>query len=308
MYQENTQMKKYNLNHLRELESESIFIMREVAAQFERPALLFSGGKDSIIMVHLAMKAFWPAKIPFPLMHIDTGHNFEETITFRDELVKKIGAQLIVGSVQESIDKGRVVEEKGYNASRNLLQTTTLLDTISQYKVDAALGGGRRDEEKARAKERFFSHRDEFGQWDPKNQRPELWNIFNGKKHVGEHFRVFPLSNWTEMDVWQYIYLENIEIPDLYFTHIRQVFNRDGVWLAAYPFMKRKDNEKIVEMQVRCRTIGDISCTGLTLSSANNLEDIIQEIAATRVTERGGRADDLRSESAMEDRKKEGYF
>jgi len=301
-------MKKYNINHLRELESESMFIMREVAAQFENPALLFSGGKDSIVMVHLARKAFWPARIPFPLLHVDTGHNFDETITFRDELVEELGARLIIGSVQESIDNGRVSEEKGYNASRNLLQTVTLLDTIEEHKIDAALGGGRRDEEKARAKERFFSHRDEFGQWDPKNQRPELWNIFNGKKQVGEHFRVFPLSNWTEMDIWQYIYLENINIPNLYYTHEREVFNRDGVWLAAASFMKTKDTEEIVTMKVRCRTIGDISCTGLTLSTADNLEDIIQEIAATRVTERGGRADDKRSESAMEDRKKEGYF
>jgi len=300
--------RKYNLNHLRELESESIFVMREVAAQFERPALLFSGGKDSIVMVHLAKKAFWPAKIPFPLMHIDTGHNFIETIIFRDELVKKLGVELIIGSVQESIDTGRVVEETGFDASRNLLQTATLLDTLTKYKIDAAMGGGRRDEEKARAKERFFSHRDEFGQWDPKNQRPELWNIFNGKKRVGEHFRVFPLSNWTEMDIWQYIYLENIEIPNLYFTHERQVFNRDGVWLADAPFMKKRDTEKVVSMRIRCRTIGDISCTGLTVSEASTLEDIIQEIAAVRITERGGRADDLRSESAMEDRKKEGYF
>ncbi|GAB4314816.1 MAG: sulfate adenylyltransferase subunit CysD [Bacteroidales bacterium] len=303
-----TTMKKYNINHLRELESESIFVMREVAAQFENPGLLFSGGKDSIVMVHLAVKAFWPARIPFPLIHIDTGHNFEETIEFRDNLVKKLGARLIVGSVQESIDKGRVVEETGYNASRNLLQTVTLLDTIEEYKIDAALGGGRRDEEKARAKERFFSHRDEFGQWDPKNQRPELWNIFNGRKHLGEHFRVFPLSNWTEMDIWQYIYLENIDIPSLYFTHERDVFIRDGVILADAPFMKKRPTEKVVKMQVRCRTIGDITCTGLTQSTADNLEDIIAEIAATRVTERGGRADDMRSESAMEDRKKEGYF
>ena len=301
-------MKKYNISHLRELESESIFIMREVGAQFDNPALLFSGGKDSIVMVHLAKKAFWPAKIPFPLFHIDTGHNFEETIVFRDELVEELGVQLIVGSVQEAIDEGRSTEEKGFNASRNLLQTTTLLDGIEKHKIDAALGGGRRDEEKARAKERFFSHRDEFGQWDPKNQRPELWNIFNGRKNMGEHFRVFPLSNWTEMDIWQYIYLENIHIPSLYYTHEREVFNRDGVWLAAASFMKRKDNEEVVTKQVRCRTIGDISCTGLSLSTADNLEDIIQEIAATRVTERGSREDDKRSESAMEDRKKEGYF
>ena len=303
-----TEQRKYNLNHLRELESESIYVMREVAAQFERPALLFSGGKDSIVMVHLAKKAFWPAKIPFPLMHIDTGHNFIETMIFRDELVKKLGVELIVGSVQEAIDEGRVVEETGFDASRNLLQTETLLNTLTKYKIDAALGGGRRDEEKARAKERFFSHRDEFGQWDPKNQRPELWNIFNGKKRVGEHFRVFPLSNWTEMDIWQYIYLDNVDIPNLYFTHERRVFYRDGQWLADAPFMKKRDSEKVVTMRIRCRTIGDISCTGLTVSEASTLEDIIQEIAAVRITERGGRADDLRSESAMEDRKKEGYF
>lgn len=302
------QIKKYNLNHLRELEAESIYVLREVAAQFENPALLFSGGKDSIILVHLSVKAFWPARIPFPLVHIDTGHNFEETIVFRDELTKKIGAQLIVGSVQESIDEGKAVEETGYNASRNLLQTTTLLDTIERNKFDAAIGGGRRDEEKARAKERFFSHRDEFGQWDPKNQRPELWNIFNGKKGMGEHFRVFPISNWTEMDVWQYIYMENIDIPDLYYTHVREVFKRDGVWLANAPFMTRKPSEKVERLRVRCRTIGDISCTGLTESTADSLEEIIQEIAATRITERGGRADDKRSDAAMEDRKKEGYF
>ena len=302
------QIKKYNLNHLRELEAESIYVLREVAAQFENPALLFSGGKDSIILVHLSVKAFWPARIPFPLVHIDTGHNFEETIAFRDKLTEEIGAQLIVGSVQESIDEGKAVEETGYNASRNLLQTTTLLDTIEKYKFDAAIGGGRRDEEKARAKERFFSHRDEFGQWDPKNQRPELWNIFNGKKNMGEHFRVFPISNWTEMDVWQYIYMENIDIPNLYYTHIREVFKRDGVWLANAPFMTRKPSEKVERLRVRCRTIGDISCTGLTESTADSLEEIIQEIAATRITERGGRADDKRSDAAMEDRKKEGYF
>ncbi len=296
------------LTHLEELEYESIFVIREVAAQFERPVLLFSGGKDSIVMTHLALKAFWPAKLPFPLLHIDTGHNFDETIVYRDELVKRTGSTLYVGSVQESIDQGRVVEETGYNASRNILQTTTLLDTIEKYKFDAAMGGGRRDEEKARAKERFFSHRDEFGQWDPKNQRPELWNIFNGRKNPGEHFRVFPISNWTEMDVWQYIMKENIELPSLYFTHEREVFLRDGQWLAKAPFMKLKPNEHYELKTVRCRTIGDISCTGLTLSTANTIEDIIDEIAATRVTERGGRADDLRSEAAMEDRKKEGYF
>jgi len=298
----------YQLRHLQELESEAIFVIREVAAQFERPSLLFSGGKDSIVLVHLAQKAFWPARIPFPLVHIDTGHNFEETLQFRDALVEKFHALLIVGSVQESIDKGRVVEEQGYNASRNVLQTVTLLDTIEKYKFDAAIGGGRRDEEKARAKERFFSHRDEFGQWDPKNQRPELWNIFNGKKRMGEHFRVFPISNWTEMDIWQYILHEKIDLPSIYYTHERKVFNRDGVWLAWAPFMKLKEKEKAEIRRVRCRTVGDITCTGLSLSTANSLEDIIREIAATRVTERGGRYDDQRSDAAMEDRKKEGYF
>ena len=301
-------MDKFVINHLRELEAESIYVIREVGAQFERPALLFSGGKDSIVMYYLARKAFWPARVPFPLLHIDTGHNFQETLDFRDKLAEETGATCIVKLVQDTIDAGRVVEETGVNASRNLLQTTTLLDAVEDLKLDCALGGGRRDEEKARAKERFFSHRDEFGQWDPKKQRPELWNSFNGRNHIGEHFRVFPLSNWTEMDIWQYIYLENIDIPDLYFTHKRKVFVRDGVILADAPFMKKKDNEKVEVMQVRCRTIGDISCTGLTISTANNLEDIIQEIAATRVTERGSRADDMRSESAMEDRKKEGYF
>lgn len=296
------------LRHLQELESEAIFVIREVAAQFERPSLLFSGGKDSIVLVHLAQKAFWPARIPFPLVHIDTGHNFEETLQFRDALVEKFHARLIVGSVQESIDTGRVIEEQGYNASRNVLQTVTLLDTIEKYKFDAAIGGGRRDEEKARAKERFFSHRDEFGQWDPKNQRPELWNIFNGKKRMGEHFRVFPISNWTEMDIWQYILHENIDLPSIYYTHERKVFNRDGVWLAWAPFMKLKEKEKAEIRRVRCRTVGDITCTGLSLSTANSLEDIIREIAATRVTERGGRYDDQRSDAAMEDRKKEGYF
>jgi len=297
-----------NRNHLRELESEAIFIMREIASQFERPVLLFSGGKDSILLVHLAVKAFYPAKIPFTLLHIDTGHNFHETILFRDNLAEKIGAKLVVGSVQQSIDKGRVTEETGADASRNKLQTTTLLDTLEELKADAAIGGGRRDEEKARAKERFFSHRDAFGQWDPKNQRPELWNLFNGRKNMGEHFRIFPISNWTEMDVWQYILMENIEMPSLYYTHKRKVFNRDGTWLSAEKFMQLKEGEEVVELDVRCRTIGDVTCTGLTLSSADNLEDIVREVAAARETERGGRADDKRSEAAMEDRKKEGYF
>ena len=297
------------LTHLKELEAESIYILREVAAQFERPCILFSGGKDSIVLTYLAWKAFYPAKIPFRLVHIDTGHNFPETLTYRDELVRKLGADLVVGYVQESIDKGKVREETGYNASRNKLQTVTLLDTLAAGKFDAAIGGARRDEEKARAKERIFSHRDEFGQWNPKNQRPELWNIYNAKKDVGEHFRVFPISNWTEMDVWQYIYQEGIEMPSLYFTHRRKVFQRDGQWLAADPaFIPRRPEEEVVEMDVRCRTIGDVTCTGLTLSRAHSLEDIIAEIAATRITERGGRADDKRSESAMEDRKKQGYF
>jgi sulfate adenylyltransferase subunit 2 len=301
-------MNKFNLNHLRELEAESVFVFREVAAQFDNPVILFSGGKDSIVMFHLARKAFYPAKVPIPLLHIDTGHNFVETIQFRDELVKKYGVKLYVGSVQKTIDEGKVQEETGFQASRNVLQTTTLLDSIAEHKFDAAMGGGRRDEEKARAKERFFSHRDEFGQWDPKNQRPELWNIFNGKKRPGEHFRIFPLSNWTELDIWQYIYFEDIEIPSLYFTHKREAFKRDGVWLATAPFMKLKPDEKAQILDVRCRTIGDITNTGLTLSKADNLKDIINEIAMERTTERGGRFDDKRSETAMEDRKKEGYF
>lgn len=294
--------------HLQELEAESIYILREVAAQFQRPAILFSGGKDSIVVTHLAYKAFYPARLPFPLVHIDTGHNFVETLEYRDALVKKLGAELIVGSVQESIDTGRVKEETGFNASRNTLQTTTLLDTIERHKFDACIGGARRDEEKARAKERIFSHRDDFGQWNPKNQRPELWNIFNGRKNMGEHFRVFPISNWTEMDVWQYILQEKIELPSLYYTHKRKVFQRDGQWLAAEDCIRRRPEEVVVEKEVRCRTIGDITCTGLTLSTAHSLEDIVAEIAATRVTERGGRADDKRSETAMEDRKKLGYF
>ena len=301
-------MPHQHLTHLKELESESIYILREVAAQFERPALLFSGGKDSIVMAYLAYKAFYPAAIPFPFVHIDTGHNFEETLTYRDDLVKKLGARLIVGSVEDSIRQGRVVEEKGFSASRNKLQTVTLLDTIAEHKFDAALGGARRDEEKARAKERFFSHRDEFGQWDPKNQRPELWNIFNGKTQPGEHFRIFPISNWTEMDIWQYILQENIPLPSLYYTHEREVFERDGIIYAALPAMPRRPEETPVVERVRCRTIGDITCTGLTRSDANSLEDIIAEIAGSRITERGGRADDKRSEAAMEDRKKAGYF
>lgn len=301
-------MSKFKMNHLRELESESIYVIREVVSQFENPAMLFSGGKDSIVMYHLARKAFYPAKVPFPLMHIDTGHNFQETLDFRDWLVAETGVQLIVKYVQDSIDKGRAVEETGYNASRNKLQTVTLLDAIEELKIDCAMGGGRRDEEKARAKERFFSHRDEFGQWDPKNQRPELWNLFNGKKNMGEHFRVFPISNWTEMDVWQYILMENIALPSLYFSHEREVFERDGMIYAKTPFIKNKDTEVVEKRIVRFRTIGDATCTGAIESKADTLEDIIREVAATRVTERGGRADDKRSEAAMEDRKIEGYF
>ena len=306
-----------NDEHLKELESEAIFVMREVAAQFENKVLLFSGGKDSIVLVYLARKAFWPAKIPFSLMHIDTGHNFEETLIFRDDLAKEFGAELIVRRVQDSIDAGRVVEEQGVNASRNKAQTITLLDAIEELKIDVAIGGGRRDEEKARASLLWRSRNHELGgeqrgdhgnEWDPKNQRPELWNIFNGRKHMGEHFRVFPISNWTELDVWQYILNEKIKLPELYYTHKRKIFSRNGVYLAWAPFMQLKPNEKVFETDVRCRTIGDITCTGVTLSKADTLEEIISEIAATRVTERGGRYDDKRSEAAMEDRKKEGYF
>ena len=298
----------YQLSHLRELEAESIYVLREVAAQFEKPVLMFSGGKDSILMVHLAAKAFHPARIPFPLLHVDTGHNFPETIKFRDDLVSKLGAKLIVGSVEDAIQSGLVREEKGFNASRNALQTAVLLEELEKGKFDAALGGARRDEEKARAKERFFSHRDEFGQWDPKNQRPELWNLFNGKKHFGEHFRVFPISNWTELDVWQYLALENVELPSLYFAHKRKVFERDGTLLAETPIIQRKDSEVVVEKMVRCRTIGDMTCTGVWESEADDLEKIIQEVSTTRMTERGGRTDDKRSETSMEDRKKKGYF
>ena len=270
--------------------------------------MLFSGGKDSIIMFHLARKAFFPSKIPFPLMHVDTGHNFPETIKFRDEIIKETGETLIIKYVQDSIDKGTAVEESGENTSRNNLQTVTLLEGLEEGKYDCALGGARRDEEKARAKERFFSHRDEFGQWDPKNQRPELWNLYNGKKNQGEHFRIFPISNWTEMDVWQYIMLEKIKIPSLYFSHKRKVVNRNGVLLAQCDFISLKNNENWLEKKVRCRTIGDMTCTGVSESNATTVEDIIEEVALTRLTERGGRADDKRSEAAMEDRKKKVIF
>lgn len=298
----------YNLNHIKELESESIFILREVAAQFERPVILFSGGKDSILMTYLAVKAFYPARVPFPLLHIDTGHNFDETIAFRDQLVADYNLKLIVGSVEEAIHAGHVTEETGFNASRNSLQTFVLLDELEKGKYDAALGGGRRDEEKARAKERFFSHRDEFGQWDPKNQRPELWNLFNGRKNIGEHFRVFPISNWTELDVWQYLASEKVPLPSLYFSHKRKVIERDGILLADCGYINKKPDEKVYEEVVRCRTIGDMTCTGVWKSDASTVEDIIVEISTTRITERGGRADDKRSETAMEDRKKTGYF
>ena len=298
----------YTVTHLRQLESEAIYILRETAAQFRNPVLLFSGGKDSIVMAHLARKAFWPAKLPFPLLHVDTGHNFVETIAYRDAFVESLNAELIIASVQESIDEGSLTEESGYNASRNGLQTAVLLDAIEKNDFDAALGGGRRDEEKARAKERFFSHRDAFGQWDPKNQRPELWNIFNGLKQHDEHFRVFPLSNWTEMDVWQYVKQEEINLPSLYFSHSRECINRDGVIMAVSEFLQLKPEEKTENMVVRFRTIGDATCTGATLSKATTLDHIISEVASARQTERGTRADDKRSETSMEDRKREGYF
>ena len=299
---------KYYLNHLEELESESIFILREVAAQFENPVILFSGGKDSILMVYLAVKAFYPARVPFPLLHIDTGHNFPETIEYRDWLVSHFNLRLHVGSVQKAIDEGKIKEERGFNASRNALQTYVLLDELEKGKYDAALGGGRRDEEKARAKERFFSHRDEFGQWDPKNQRPELWNLFNGRKHFGEHFRVFPISNWTELDVWRYLAAENFPLPNLYFAHKRNVFERDGVLLAECEYITRKPEELVKEEMIRCRTIGDMTCTGVWRSEAATIDEIIEEVATSRLTERGGRSDDKRSETSMEDRKKQGYF
>jgi sulfate adenylyltransferase subunit 2 len=298
----------YIRSQLNQLESEAIFVMREVAAQFERPLLLFSGGKDSIVLVQLARRAFWPGRIPFTLLHIDTGHNFQETLDFRDRLVESVDAKLVVRHVQDSIDQGRVVEEKGPRASRNGLQTVTLLDAVAEMKADAAIGGARRDEEKARAKERFFSHRDRFGQWDPKNQRPELWNLYNGRKHQGEHFRVFPLSNWTEMDVWQYIKARDIEMPSLYFSHRRDVFERDGMLLAASPIIELLPGEKVRNSVVRFRTIGDLTCTGAVESVAQTVDEVIEEIAASRVTERGTRADDRRAETAMEDRKRQGYF
>jgi sulfate adenylyltransferase subunit 2 len=301
-------MHKYYLDHLQELEAEAIFVIREVVAQFDHPAILFSGGKDSIVVTHLARRAFWPAKIPMPLVHVDTGHNFPEALAFRDKLVQEMGVQLIVGSVQDSIDQGRVKEETGLNASRNTLQIVTLLDAIDKHKIDAAIGGARRDEEKARAKERFFSHRDEFGQWDPKNQRPELWNIFNGRKSLGEHFRVFPISNWTEMDVWNYILQQGIEIPSLYFAHEREVVNRLDTWLPISDYLELRDGEEVVTKKIRFRTLGDITITGGIESDADTLEKIVVEVAASRQTERGNRGDDKRSDTAMEDRKKQGYF
>lgn len=301
-------MSKYYLNYLEELESEAIFVLREVWAQFENPVILFSGGKDSIVVTHLAKKAFYPAKIPFALMHVDTGHNFPETIKFRDDLVSELGASLIVGSVQEAINDGRVAEEKGKNATRNELQITTLLDAIEINKVDCAIGGGRRDEEKARAKERFFSHRDEFGQWDPKKQRPELWNIFNGHHSLGEHFRVFPISNWTEMDIWNYIAKENIEIPSLYFAHEREVIWKNDSWIPNSEYLILDANDKIEIKKVRFRTLGDITITGGIESEADTVDKIALEVSAMRKTERGNRTDDKRSESSMEDRKRQGYF
>ena len=301
-------MSKYYLNYLDELESEAIYVLREVWAQFQNPVILFSGGKDSIVVTHLARKAFYPSKIPFALMHVDTGHNFPETIKFRDDLVNELGVNLIVGHVQDSIDQGRVSEEKGKNATRNALQITTLLDAIEEHKIDCAIGGGRRDEEKARAKERFFSHRDDFGQWDPKNQRPELWNLFNGKHFEGEHFRAFPISNWTEMDVWTYIHREKIEIPSLYYAHERDVVWRNDSWIPYSEFLILDEGEEIVKRKIRFRTLGDITITGGIESDADTVEKIALEVSAMRKTERGNRSDDKRSETSMEDRKRQGYF
>ena len=302
-------MRSYQRSHLRALEDEAVHILRELAAERERPVLLFSGGKDSIVLLRLAEKAFRPARFPFPLLHVDTGHNFPETLTFRDDRVKELGERLIVASVEESIAKGRVTEEKGPRASRNRLQTTTLLDAIEEHQFDAAIGGARRDEEKARAKERIFSHRDEFGQWDPKNQRPELWSLYNTRVRKGEHLRVFPLSNWTELDVWQYIALEKLALPTIYFAHEREVYERDGMLYAKADFTTLLPGEHLRTEVVRFRTIGDMSCTGAVRSPARTLDDVIAEVAAARITERGAtRADDRFTEAAMEDRKKEGYF
>ena len=299
----------YELSDLQTLEAESIHIIREVAAEFERPVLLFSGGKDSIVMLRLAEKAFWPAKIPFPVMHVDTGHNFDEVYDYRDRRVAELGIKLVVASVQGSIDSGRVVEQTGPRASRNQLQTVTLLDAVEEHGFDAAFGGARRDEEKARAKERVYSFRDEFGQWDPKNQRPELWSLYNGRHHRGEHIRVFPISNWTELDIWNYIATDGIEVPSIYYAHEREVFQRDGMWLAVSPFVTVMEGEQPEVRTVRFRTVGDASCTGAVESPAATVEQIIEEVAATRLTERGAtRADDRASEAAMEDRKREGYF
>jgi sulfate adenylyltransferase subunit 2 len=309
MQRSTTDAQNYRTSQLDVLEAESIHIIREVAAEFERPVLLFSGGKDSIVMLRLAEKAFWPARIPFPVMHVDTGHNFPEVIEFRDRRVAELGVRLVVASVQDSIDSGRVVEETGRRASRNRLQTTTLLDAIEEHRFDAAFGGARRDEEKARAKERVFSFRDDFGQWDPKNQRPELWTLYNTRIRQGEHIRVFPLSNWTELDIWDYLKREKLEIPSIYFAHTRTVFERDGMLLADSPYAGRGDDEPAYEATVRYRTVGDMSCTGAVESTAGTLDEVIGEIAATRITERGQtRADDRASEAAMEDRKREGYF
>jgi sulfate adenylyltransferase subunit 2 len=308
-YEETMFLMTPHRTHLDTLEDESIHIMREVAAEFERPCLLFSGGKDSIVMARIAEKAFWPARIPFALLHIDTGHNFPEVIEFRDRRVEELGVRLVVGSVQTSIDNGRVVEETGPKASRNRLQSVTLLDTIEEHQFDAVFGGGRRDEDKARAKERVYSFRDEFGQWDPKNQRPELWSLYNGRHRKGEHIRVFPISNWTELDVWQYIKREEIELPSIYYAHERDVFRRDGMWLAVTDFLAVLDDEVVERRTVRFRTVGDASCTGAVESTAANVDDVIAEVAASRITERGAtRADDKFAEAAMEDRKKEGYF
>jgi sulfate adenylyltransferase subunit 2 len=299
---------KYKLNHLDQLTAESVFIFREAVAQCEKPVLLFSGGKDSIVMVELAIRAFWPGKIPFSLMHIDTGHNFKETTDFRDELVKKYDLNLIIASVQDVIDSGKAKEETGINASRNRIQSISLMDAIEEHQFDCCFGGARRDEEKARAKERFFSFRNEFGEWEPKNQRPELWNLYNGRKNIGENFRVFPLSNWTELDIWEYIRRNDIKIPAIYLAHKRKVFNRNGVYYYSCEFKENTPDEKVEELMVRFRTIGDITCTGAVLSEADTLDKVINEIALSNLSERGTRADDKRSESAMEDRKKEGYF